>query len=62
MTEIGLDVSGHQPRAVDPSALQGTLEEKLKATRQIRDQIKSLIEREFGESLVGPADRLKRAL
>lgn len=87
MAEIGLDVSGHQPRAVadviasgvefayaitvcdetsaercpifpgvtkrlhmgfpDPSALQGTHEEKLAATRVIRDQIKDHIEREF---------------
>ena len=87
MAEIGIDVSGHQPRAVadviangpkfayaitvcdetsaercpvfpgpterlhwgfaDPSALGGTRQEKLAATRQIRDQIKSHIEREF---------------
>jgi arsenate reductase len=87
MAEIGIDVSGHQPRAVfdviksgqlfaavvtvcdgaaaercpifpavterlhwgfpDPSALQGTHEEKLAATRKVRDQIKSHIEREF---------------
>ena len=31
----------------DPSALQGTWEEKLAATREIRDQIKDQIEREF---------------
>lgn len=87
MGEIGIDVSGHQPRAVadviesgqefasaitvcdetsaercpifpgkterlhwgfsDPSALQGTHEEKLEATRKIRDEIKSKIENEF---------------
>ena len=87
MAEIGLDVSGHQPRAVfdvikqgelfahvvtvcdgaaaercpifpgvterlhwgfaDPSKLEGTHAEKLQATREIRDQIKSHIEREF---------------
>ena len=87
MAEIGLDVSGHQPRAVfdviksgqlfgnvvtvcdgaaaercpifpgvterlhwgfpDPSSLQGTHAEKLQATREIRDQIKAHIEREF---------------
>ena len=87
MAEIGLDVSGHQPRAVadvlqsgqtfdtvitvcdetsaercpifpgggerlhwgfpDPSALQGTPEEKLAGTRAIRDHIKAHIEREF---------------
>lgn len=91
MAEIGIDVSGHQPRRVadviasgqqfayavtvcdessaercpifpgetkrlhmgfpDPSALQGTPEEKLEATRQIRDQIKSRIEHEFGGPL-----------
>lgn len=87
MSEIGIDVSGHQPRAVadvtgsgqefayaitvcdetsaercpvfpgktqrlhwgfpDPSALQGTHDEKLARTREIRDQIKAHIEREF---------------
>jgi arsenate reductase len=87
MSEIGIDVSGHQPRAVadviasgqqfafaitvcdeasaercpvfpgatqrrhmgfpDPSALQGTPEAKLAATRAIRDNIKAHIEREF---------------
>ena len=87
MAEIGVDVSGHQPRAVadvlregqsfdtvitvcdetsakrcplfpgsgerlhwgfpDPSALQGTPEEKLAGTRSIRDTIKTRIEREF---------------
>ena len=87
MAEIGIDVSGHRPRAVadviasgpkfayatpvcdetsaercpvfpgpterlhwgfaDPSALGGTREEKLAATRRIRDQIKAHIEREF---------------
>lgn len=87
MAEIGIDVSGHQPRAVfdvvrsgqnfahvvtvcdgaaaercpvfpgiterlhwgfpDPSSLPGTHQEKLEATRQIRDQIKAHIEREF---------------
>jgi arsenate reductase len=31
----------------DPSALQGTPEEKLEATRKIRDQIKEQIQREF---------------
>lgn len=93
MAEIGLDVSGHQPRRVagviangqqfayavtvcdessaehcpifpgetrrlhmgfpDPSALQVTYEEKLEATRQIRDQIKSRIENEFCGQLAG---------
>jgi arsenate reductase len=87
MAEIGIDVSGHQPRAVadvirsgkqfdtvvtvcdgaaaercptfpgkverlhwgfpDPSALQGTHEEKLAETRRIRDHIKNHIEHEF---------------
>lgn len=87
MAEIGIDVSGHQPRAVfdviksgqifanvvtvcdetaaercpifpgiterlhwgfpDPSALQGTHEERLQATREIRDQIKTHIEQQF---------------
>lgn len=87
MAEIGIDVSGHQPRAVadvlrsgqsfdtviavcdetsaercpifpgggerlhwgfpDPSALQGTPEEKLAGTRDIGDKIKAHIEREF---------------
>lgn len=87
MAEIGIDVSGHQPRAVfdvikqghlfanvvtvcdgaaaercpvfpgvterlhwgfpDPSGLQGTHDEKLERTREIRDEIKSHIEREF---------------
>lgn len=87
MAEIGLDVSGHQPRAVadvlasgqtfdfavtvcdetsaercpvfpgattrlhmgfpDPSALAGTHDEKLAATRTIRDHIKAHIESEF---------------
>lgn len=87
MAEIGIDVSGHQPRAVsdviksgqqfayvitvcdetsaercpifpgntqrlhwgfpDPSALQGTSEEKLAATRIIRDSIKNEIMHEF---------------
>lgn len=87
MAEIGVDVSGHQPRSVadvlrsgqsfdtvitvcdetsaercpifpgggerlhwsfpDPSALQGTPEEKLAGTRAIRDTIKPHIEREF---------------
>jgi arsenate reductase len=31
----------------DPSALQGTWEEKLAATRKIRDQIKGQVEEEF---------------
>lgn len=31
----------------DPSALQGTPEEKLAGTRDIRDKIKAHIEREF---------------
>jgi arsenate reductase len=87
MAEIGIDVSGHQPRAVadviqagtifdvvvtvcdetaaercpvfpggaerlhwgfpDPSAAQGSHEEKLAATREIRDAIREHIEREF---------------
>lgn len=87
MAEIGLDVSGHTPRAVfdviksgehfgavvtvcdgaaaercpifpgvmerlhwgfrDPSSLQGSHAEKLQATREIRDEIKTHIEREF---------------
>jgi arsenate reductase len=87
MAEIGLDVSGHQPRAVfdaiksgerfaaivtvcdgaaaercpifpgvterlhwgfpDPSALSGSREEKLEATRAIRDHIKEHIAQEF---------------
>ena len=87
MLEIGIDVSGHQPRAVvdviasgeqfayvvtvcdetsaercpifpgytqrlhwgfpDPSALQGTPEDKLKLTCAIRDEIHDQITREF---------------
>jgi arsenate reductase len=87
MQEIGIDVSGHKPRAVsdviqsgqafalvvtvcdetsaercpvfpgvterlhwgfpDPSSLQGTWEEKLAATRKIRDQIRDRIESDF---------------
>ncbi len=87
MSEIGIDVSGHQPLSVadvlasgqtfdyavtvcdetsaercpvfpgstkrlhmgfpDPSSLSGTPEEKLEATRRIRDQIKVDIERQF---------------
>ncbi len=87
MGEIGIDVTGHQPRAVadiivggqqfdyaitvcdetsaercpifpgkterlhwgfpDPSALDGTREEKLARTREIRDYIKAHIENEF---------------
>lgn len=87
MSEIGINVSGHQPRAVadviasgqqfayaitvcdetsaercpifpgqtqrlhwgfpDPSSLNGTPEEKLARTREIRDHIKAHIEREF---------------